>query len=40
MCYFEKGVFAMVDTWCDVEPEELLLDDFRFHNFRREYKVQ
>ena len=40
MCYFEKGVFAMVDTWCDVQPEGLLEAQFHitgnFHPGQRE----
>ena len=40
MCYFEKEVFAMVDTWCDVQPEGLLEAQFHitgnFHPGQRE----
>ncbi len=36
----KKGMFEMEDTWCDEQPDALLVERFRFYDFRGEYKVQ
>jgi len=33
-------MFEMEDTWCDEQPDALLVERFRFYDFRGEYKVQ